>query len=66
MEKHSLNVTTDLQCISLLSDGSDLAYETMYGNDEIMGTQTMPWFDPKYLVASNLEEEVRLPLMVQY
>jgi len=32
---------------SLLPAGSDLAYETMYDNDEIMGTQTMPWFDPK-------------------
>ena len=60
-----LSVTTDLQCISLLPAGSDLAYETMYDDDEIMGTQTMPWFDPKYLAASNLEE-VRLPLMVEY
>ena len=29
--------------------GSDLAYETMYDDDELTGTQTMPWFDPKYL-----------------
>ena len=64
-EKHSLSVTTDLQCISLLPAGSDLAYETMYDNDEIMGTQTMPWFDPKYLASSNPQRdvEVRLPLM---
>ena len=60
-----MSVTTDLQCVSLLPAGSDLAYETMYDDDEIMGTQTMPWFDPKYLAASNLEE-VRLPLMVEY
>ena len=62
-----MSVTTDLQCISLLPAGSDLAYETMYDDDEIMGTQTMPWFDPKYLASSNpqREEEVRLPLMVQ-
>ena len=33
---------------TLPTDGSDLAYETMFDDDEIMGVQSMPWFDPKY------------------
>ena len=31
---------------------SDLAYETMYDDDELVDTnQTMPWFDPQYLAS---------------
>ena len=33
---------------TLPTDGSDLAYETMFDDDEILGVQSMPWFDPKY------------------
>ena len=32
--------------------GSDLAYETMYDDEDVVGTtQTMPWFDPNYLAS---------------
>lgn len=43
--------------IALHSNGqSDLAYETMYDDDEIVDTaQTMPWFDPKYLASGRDE-----------
>ncbi len=35
--------------------GSDLAYETMYDDDDILETkQTMPWFDPKYLAGDEV------------
>ena len=44
----------------ILGASSDLAYETMYDDDEIMNQkQTMPWFDPKYL-ASKEDDEVFL------
>jgi len=37
--------------------GSDLAYETMYDDDEIMDSnQTMPWFDPKYLATDEVRD----------
>ena len=37
---------------------SDLAYETMYDDDEILDQkEMMPWFDPNYL-ASKEEGEV--------
>lgn len=43
----------------LHSKSSDLAYETMYDDDEIVDTaQTMPWFDPKYLASGR--DDVRL------
>ena len=29
----------------------------MYDDDEIMGMQTMPWFDPGYLATSNPEPD---------
>ena len=39
-----------------LQSKSDLAYETMYDDDEIVDTaQTMPWFDPKYLASGRDE-----------
>ncbi len=43
--------------IPLHSTGqSDLAYETMYDDDDIVDTaQTMPWFDPKYLASGKDE-----------
>ena len=31
---------------------TDQAYETMYDNEDILGTQTMPWFDPSYMAAN--------------
>lgn len=35
--------------------GSDLAYETMYDDDDIIDSeQTMPWFDPKYLATDEV------------
>lgn len=38
--------------IPLETSKSDLAYETMFDDDEIVDTaQTMPWFDPKYLAS---------------
>ena len=38
---------------------SDLAYETMYDDDELVDTnQTMPWFDPNYLASG--KEEVHI------
>lgn len=39
-----------------LQSKSDLAYETMYDDDDIVDTaQTMPWFDPKYLATGRDE-----------
>lgn len=41
-----------------MAPSSDLAYETMYDDDDIVDTnQTMPWFDPNYL--STGKEEVK-------
>ena len=40
------------------SAGSDLAYETMYDDEDPMETQTMPWFDPKYLASTNRDKAV--------
>lgn len=40
----------------IAATSSDLAYETMYDDDDMMNQpQTMPWFDPNYL-APNQEE----------
>eukprot|EP00731_Ephydatia_muelleri_P038488 Em0779g4a len=39
---HKIEVPPSMQ------NGSDLAYETMFDDDEILGVQSMPWFDPKY------------------
>ena len=37
-------------CMCCTAGSSDLAYETMYDDDEILDQpQTMPWFDPNYL-----------------
>ena len=46
-----------LYYIVLPPGGTDLAYETMYDDDNIRGTQTMPWFDPKYLAALNTQQD---------
>ena len=47
-----------LWCILITSGASsDLAYETMYDDDEILDQkQTMPWFDPNYLAAKEEDE----------
>ena len=55
---------TDALCTTALffcaAGASDLAYETMYDDDEGMGTQTMPWFDPNYLaMKGHGDEEVK-------
>ena len=34
------------------STTTDQAYETMYDNEEILGPQTMPWFDPSYMATN--------------
>ena len=46
-----------LYYIVLHPGGTDLAYETMYNDDDIMRTQTMPWFDPKYLATLDTQQD---------
>ena len=46
-----------LYYIVLSPGGTDLAYETMYDDDDIKGTQTMPWFDPKYLATLDTQQD---------
>lgn len=42
--------------MSILANSSDLAYETMFDDDEILNQpQTMPWFDPNYLAPNEGE-----------
>lgn len=41
-------VQRKLEAPPSVQHGSDLAYETMFDDDEILGEQSMPWFDPKY------------------
>ena len=44
---------------SVAGASSDLAYETMYDDDEILDqSQTMPWFDPNYLASNEGAEGV--------
>ena len=44
-------------CMFLIAaTSSDLAYETMYDDDEMLNQpQTMPWFDPNYLAPNDTE-----------
>ena len=51
------NVCIYLPHLTHFTTASDLAYETMFDEDEGMGLQTMPWFDPNY-IAGNVNEEV--------
>lgn len=42
--------------MSILATSSDLAYETMYDDDDMLNQQqTMPWFDPNYLAPNEGE-----------
>ena len=43
-------------CVCVAGGSSDLAYETMYDDDDMMNRpQTMPWFDPNYLASNDYE-----------
>lgn len=47
--------------------GSDLAYETMYDDDELVGKQVhTPWFDPSYLATDRKEDEVSIDTPLSY
>ena len=44
------NIYVFHNCMCCTAGSSDLAYETMYDDDEILDQpQTIPWFDPNYL-----------------
>lgn len=38
----------------LLTDAKQLAYETMFQDEEMLPPQSMPWWDPGYLANSDV------------
>ena len=38
----------------ILADAKQLAYETMFQDDEMLPPQSMPWWDPGYLANSDV------------